>query len=122
MGCRVVQRQVWFACLADVSGEGTSHPEAVRANQQTRASVWRKDMKSRVAMWASVGFLIAGCWAAYAFVTPPDSFLMSLREPLVRAALYLSCPVSYAGRFYPIKFWWVLLINGATYGDRKSVV
>ena len=73
-------------------------------------------MKSRVAMWASVGFLIAGCWAAYAFVTPPDSFLMSLREPLVRAALYLSCPVSYAGRFYPIKFWWVLLINGATYG------
>jgi hypothetical protein len=40
---------------------------------------------------------------------------MSLREPLVRAALYLSCPISYAGRYFPIKFWWVLLINAATY-------
>jgi len=41
--------------------------------------------------------------------------MVSLREPLVRAALYLSCPVSYAGRYYPIKFWWVLLVNAATY-------
>ena len=72
-------------------------------------------MKSRVAIWASVGFFVAGCWAVYAFVTPPDSFLMSLREPVVRAALYLSCPISYAGRYYPIKFWLVLLINAATY-------
>ena len=72
-------------------------------------------MKNRVAMWASAGFLVAGGWAIYAFVTPPDSFLMSLREPLIRAALYLSCPISYAGRYYPFKFWWVLLINAATY-------
>jgi len=72
-------------------------------------------MASRLAIWASVGFLVAGCWAAYAFLTPPDSFLTSLREPVIRAALYLSCPISYAGRYYPIKFWWVLLINAATY-------
>jgi hypothetical protein len=72
-------------------------------------------MKRRVAIWASVGFLAAGCWAVYAFVTPVDSFLISLREPLVRAVLYLSCPVSYAGRYYPIQLWSVLLINAATY-------
>jgi hypothetical protein len=72
-------------------------------------------MKSRVAIWASVGFLVAGAWAIYAFVTPPESFLMSLREPLVQATLYLTCPVSYAGRYYPIQLWWVLLINAATY-------
>lgn len=72
-------------------------------------------MKRRLAIWASVGFLIAGCWAAYAYVTPPDSFLTSLREPVIRAALYLSCPISYAGRYFPIKFWSVLLINAATY-------
>jgi len=72
-------------------------------------------MKIRVAMWAIAGFLVAGCWAVYAFVTPPDTFLMRLREPVVRAALYLSCPVSYAGRYYPIKLWWVLLINAATF-------
>jgi hypothetical protein len=34
---------------------------------------------------------------------------------LVRAVLYLSCPVSYAGRYYPIQLWSVLLINAATY-------
>ena len=79
-------------------------------------------MKSRVAIWATVGFVVASCWAAYAFVTPPDSFLLSLREPLVRAALYLSCPISYAGRYYPIKFWWVLLINAATYAALGLIV
>ena len=79
-------------------------------------------MKRRVAIWASVGFLAAGCWAVYAFVTPVDSFLISLREPLVRAVLYLSCPVSYVGRFYPIKLWWVLLINAATYAAAGLVL
>jgi len=49
-------------------------------------------------------------------VTPPDSFLMSLREPVVRAILYISCPISFVGRYYPIQFWWVLLVNAATYG------
>ncbi|HVP55448.1 MAG TPA: hypothetical protein VMU45_10670 [Candidatus Eisenbacteria bacterium] len=72
-------------------------------------------MKNRVAIWAGVGFLVASCWAVYAFVTPPESFLVVLREPLVQAALYLTCPISYAGRYYPIQFWWVLLTNAATY-------
>lgn len=72
-------------------------------------------MKRRVATWAGVGLLVASCWALYAFVTPPESFLTTLREPVVKAALYLSCPVAFAGRYYPIQFWWVLLINAATY-------
>ena len=72
-------------------------------------------MKSRVATWATVGFLVAGGWVIYTFVMPPESLGVSLREPLVRAMLYLSCPVSYAGRYYPMKFWWVLLLNAATY-------
>jgi hypothetical protein len=86
-----------------------------RLNQQNHKRL-EVGMKSRAAIWATVGLLIAGVWAIYAFVTPPESFLMSLKEPLVRAALYLSCPVSYAGRYYPIHFGWVLLINAVTYG------
>ena len=72
-------------------------------------------MRSRVALWASAGFLVAACWAVYASVSSPEFFLTSLREPLVKAALYLSCPVSYAGRYFPIQLWRVLLINAATY-------
>src|SRR5450631_1655644 len=78
-------------------------------------SIRRWGTKTRIATWTIVGFLVAGCWVIYTFVTPPESLMVSLREPVVRAALYLSCPVSYAGRYYPIKFWWVLLINAATY-------
>ena len=66
-------------------------------------------------MWASAGFLVAACWAVFATVASPEFFLTSLREPIVKAALYLSCPVSYAGRYYAIQLWRVLLINAATY-------
>ena len=72
-------------------------------------------MKGRVAIWAGIGFLMASGWAIYGSVTPPEVFLMSLREPLVQAALYLSCPIYYFGRHYPISLWQFLLINAATY-------
>jgi hypothetical protein len=72
-------------------------------------------MKSRIAIWAAVGFLVAGCWGIYAFVTPPGTMLVHLREPLVQVAMHLTCPISYLGRHYPIQLWSVLLINAATY-------
>ena len=72
-------------------------------------------MRGRVALWASAGFLVAVCWAVFAFAASPEFFLTSLREPLVKAALYLSCPVAYAGRYFPIQLWRVLLLNAATY-------
>jgi len=73
-------------------------------------------MKTRVAIWASAGFLAAGAWAIYAILTAPESFLASLREPVVRAALYLSCPIYYFARHYPISLRLFLLMNAATYG------
>ena len=74
-------------------------------------------MKRRVAIWAGVGFLIAGCWVIYTFVTPPESLGMNLRQPVVQAALYLTCPISYVGRHYPFPISWKLfvLLNAATY-------
>ena len=72
-------------------------------------------MKQRVGIWGAVGFAVAGCWAILATALPPESFLTSLQEPLVRAALYLSCPIAYAGRFFPIGLWSSLVANAATY-------
>ena len=72
-------------------------------------------MKHRVAIWACVGFLIAGCWVVYTFVTPPESLWMD--QPVVQAVLYLTCPISYVGRHYPFPLSWKLfvLLNAATY-------
>ena len=79
-------------------------------------------MKRRVAIWAGVGLLVAGCWVIYTFVTPPDSLLMNLRQPVVQAALNLTCPIYYAGRHYPISWRLFLLINAASYAAAGLIV
>jgi len=45
-------------------------------------------MKYRIAMWASAGFLVAGCWALYVFATAPNQ-ITGIVWTLVR----LTCPV-----------------------------
>jgi hypothetical protein len=81
-------------------------------------------MKRRVAIWAAVGFLVAGCWVVYTFVTRPDSLLINLRQPVVQAALYLTCPISYVGRHYHYPMSWrlFLLINAAFYAVAGLIV
>jgi hypothetical protein len=71
-------------------------------------------VKTRIAIWAGVGFLAASVWALLAYATSPEFFLQVMREPVVRAVLYLSCPIAYL-RQYPMKLWSVLLINAATF-------
>ncbi len=72
-------------------------------------------MKRRIAIWASVGFLVGWGWVLYSFVTPAERLLTSMREPLVEAIAYASCPLIFAARHFPIHFWWVPPINAATY-------
>lgn len=72
-------------------------------------------MKPRIWIWASAGFLVAWCWIAYAFVTPPASFLASMRNPIMKTLVFTSCPISIAGSYFPLRFWWLPLINAATY-------
>ena len=72
-------------------------------------------MKHRVVNWASAGFVIACGWIIYSFAVPPEFFITSLRQPLVEAAVCISCPISYAGRYFPLYFWWIPPINAATY-------
>ncbi len=65
-------------------------------------------MKYRIGMWASAGFLVAGCWALYAFATT-----MTSADPIM-TLVRLTCPITLLS-FYPLRLYWVLLANAATY-------
>ncbi|MGH9503757.1 MAG: hypothetical protein ACRD20_12970 [Terriglobales bacterium] len=69
-------------------------------------------MKYRIAMWASVGFLVAGGWALYAFATFP---LTNERMHDLWTLVTFTCPVAIAGMHYPISLYESLVANAATY-------
>jgi hypothetical protein len=48
-------------------------------------------------------------------LVPPDYLFLSLRKPAVEAFALVSFPASFAFRHIPLHFWWVPLINAATY-------
>jgi len=72
-------------------------------------------MKRRVAIWACAGFLVACGWVLYTFAASPEQLITNLREPLVEAIGFVSLPVVFALRRFPLHFWWVPLINASTY-------
>ncbi len=71
-------------------------------------------MKYRIGMWASAGFLVASCWALYAFATTPPA--MTSADPIVTLVEF-TCPVVLAGIYFHfgVSLYWVLLANAATY-------
>ena len=71
-------------------------------------------MKYRVALWAAIGFLVAGCWALYAF---PSFLPTTAGETLLYAFARLTQPIVLIGTYFHfgIRFYWVLLANTATY-------
>jgi hypothetical protein len=68
-------------------------------------------MKYRMAVWAGVGLLVAGCWAIYGMASSPPA--LTSADPIL-ILVRLTCPISNLG-FYPLKLYWVLLANAATY-------
>jgi hypothetical protein len=72
-------------------------------------------MKFRIAMWASAGFLIAVCWALYAFSTAPPA--MTSADPIL-ALVELTCPVVFASIHFnfALGLYSSFLANAATYG------
>jgi len=64
-------------------------------------------MKYRIALWAGIGFLVAGLWAVYFFPTA------SSVEPMWTFSR-LTCPIAFFSS-YPIRLYWVLLANATTY-------
>ena len=72
-------------------------------------------MKRRIAIWTGVGFTVASGWVLYTFLASPEQLITTMREPLVEAFAYASCPLIFAARQFPIHFWWVPPINAGTY-------
>jgi hypothetical protein len=68
-------------------------------------------MKYRIAMWASAGFMAAGFWAIFAFVTFPST---NERMRDVWTLVCLTCPVAMA-KHYPMSLYEVLAANAVTY-------
>lgn len=68
-------------------------------------------MKYRIALWAGIGFLVAGFWALYVYATFPSA---NERLQDVWAVLYLTCPVAML-RHHPVSLYEVLAANTATY-------
>jgi hypothetical protein len=68
-------------------------------------------MKYRIAVWAASGFFVAGFWALYALATSPPA--LTSADPLI-VLVRLTCPIALLSS-YPLRLYWVLLANAATY-------
>jgi hypothetical protein len=63
-------------------------------------------MKYRICAWTSAGFLVASFWAFYLFPTATNS------TSLLTLARF-TCPIAFVD--VPLRFYWVVLANAATY-------
>ena len=68
-------------------------------------------MKYRVAVWASVGYLVACGWAIYFLVSNKDL----PQEPLVSTLVRVTCPIAIVGAQYPVGIYPTIAANVATY-------
>ena len=69
-------------------------------------------MKYRIAMWALVGFLVAGFWALFALANFPST---SERMRDVWTVVCITCPIAIAGMHHAISLYEVLFANTVTY-------
>ena len=69
-------------------------------------------MRSRIAIWAGAGFLVAACWVLLAAATHPNTnaFMQSFG-----ALASLTCPIIAVGSRMPLGVYWVLAANTVTY-------
>jgi hypothetical protein len=83
----------------------TQHP---LAQHETRSG---RNMKYRMALWASAGFLVAGFWAIYFAIVSKDVPI----DPIASTLSRVTCPIAIAGSHFPISMYWVMIANAATY-------
>jgi hypothetical protein len=68
-------------------------------------------MKSRIAIWAATGFLIAGCWELFSLL---NATFATQRIADMWPLAAITCPVTLV-RYLPITWYAVLIANTATY-------
>jgi hypothetical protein len=81
----------------------------------------KNNVKYRIAMWASAGFLVASCWGLYFASTDKANPI----EPIVYTLARLTRPlvalaVSYSNS--PMGLFWCLVANAATYALAGLIV
>ncbi len=69
-------------------------------------------MKLRIAIWSGVGALVVVLWNVY---------LPAMSSTIAWTLLCLTCPIALA-HHYALSFYFVLLVNAATYALVGSVV
>ena len=69
-------------------------------------------MTRRIAIWATVGFLIAGFWAVYYSLRGPVPITST--ERILAPFARITCPIAFLG-YHPISIYWSILANIATY-------
>jgi hypothetical protein len=69
-------------------------------------------MKYRIAIWAIVGFLVAGFWAVFAVATFPST---SERMRDLWPFICITCPIAIAGMHHAISVYETLAANAFTY-------
>ena len=78
-------------------------------------------MKSRIAIWAGAGLVIAGGWALYAFAT---SFPAMTSGDPIWPLVELTCPIAAASihLHFGVSLGWSLVANTATYALIGGIV
>jgi uncharacterized membrane protein YhhN len=76
-------------------------------------------MKLRIAIWSGVGALVVVVWRVYISVTLSNPLGT---EGVGRALAYLTCPIAIARQHHPQGFYFVLVVNAATYALAGVVV
>ena len=79
-------------------------------------------MPYRIALWASAGLLVVGCWQLYFFATFPMP--MTTATPILWTLARLTCPIAAIGSYFHfgVGLDWVLFANVATYAFLGLIV
>jgi hypothetical protein len=69
----------------------------------------------RIALWASAGLLVVGCWQLYFLATAPIP--MTTATPILWTLARWTCPIVALGSYFHfgVGLDWVLIANVATY-------
>ena len=76
-------------------------------------------MKLRIAIWAGLGAFVVVAWRVYISATFSNPLGA---DGVGRAFVHLTCPISIAGPPHPQTFYFVLVMNAATYALAGVVV
>jgi hypothetical protein len=72
-------------------------------------------MRSRIVLWAAIGFIVVSCWDLYAFATFPNP--MNGAHPIAWLLAQLTCPIAFFSMHFHVgvSFYVALFANAVTY-------